>query len=87
VEIILDHPLLLDERQIAEAVRQPNSVLAASRRPQPATPPRPPSVMGTCFTPDIPGTPPIVMPGAPGEPPTVMPGTPTIPGTPYPCPQ
>jgi hypothetical protein len=89
VEIVLDHPLLLDERQVAEAVRQPSRVLATSSRPKATTPPPPPPppVMGTCVTPDIPGTPPTVVPGAPGEPPTVIPGTPAIPGTAYPCPQ
>lgn len=52
---------------------------------------------GTCYTPDIPGTPDTIIPGTPampgigdspgtpGTPDTVIPGTPAIPGTPYPC--
>lgn len=87
VEIVLDRPLLLDERQVAEAARQPNRVLVAAGRSRTGTQPQPPAITGTCFTPEIPGTPPTIIPGAPGAPPTVIPGTPAIPGTPYPCPQ
>jgi hypothetical protein len=87
VELTLEHPLLLDEHQVAEAVRQPNRILAAGRRPNPNVTPNQPAPLGTCFTPEIPGTPPTIVPGAPGAPPTVIPGTPAIPGTPYPCPQ
>jgi hypothetical protein len=87
VEITLDRPLLLDERQVAEALQQPNRVLVSANRPRTRMALTPPPATGTCFTPEIPGTPPSMIAGAPGMPPTVIPGTPAIPGTPYPCPQ
>lgn len=87
VEIILDRPLLLEERRVADAARQPNRILVATSRPRTSITPKPPSANGTCFTPEIPGTPDTIIPGTPGTPPAVIPGTPAIPGTPYPCPQ
>jgi len=86
VEITLDHPLLLDERQVAESARQPNRVVVSASRPGTVAAPAPAPAHGTCFTPEIPGTPPTIIPGAAGSPPTVIPGTPAIPGAPYPCP-
>ncbi|HEX7287166.1 MAG TPA: hypothetical protein VF532_13350 [Candidatus Angelobacter sp.] len=101
VEIILDHPLLLDERQVAEAVHQPSGVMAVASPPKTRAP-------KTCYSPGSPGTPdtvipgspgtpptvipginggpPTVIPGTPASPPTVIPGTPGTPGSSYPCP-
>ena len=92
MEMTLPQPLTLAENQVAEAIRQvqaqPPTVVPVIPRPQP--PPLTPTNTGTCYTPDTPGTPPIVIPGtppignSPGTPDVVIPGTPAISGTPYP---
>jgi hypothetical protein len=94
VEMTLDHPLILQQDEVAKAVKhseeQPSPPQAIA--PRPVAPPMDvPTNHGTCYTPGTPGTPPTVIPGAPDAngipgPPTVIPGTPPTPGTPYPCP-
>ncbi|MGA7925351.1 MAG: hypothetical protein WCA20_05090 [Candidatus Sulfotelmatobacter sp.] len=93
VEMVLEHPLTLEQDQVADAVRQseqhPVAEQPVARRPQP---PPPPPDTGTCWTPgtpgtpgtDIPGTP--ATPGSPGTPPIHIPGIPPTPPTAHPCP-
>ncbi len=74
-EMTLERPLALEEDRIAAALPPLGPLL-----------PPPPRMMRTCYTPGIPGTPDIVIPGTPSIPGTPpmgdMPGTPDIPGTP-----
>lgn len=95
VDLVLPHEISLKQSEVSKAVQQsaeqPLSARMVAPRPVAPPPPVPPANHGTCYTPDIPGTPPTVVPGAPGPngipgPPTVIPGTPPTPGTPYPCP-
>lgn len=86
VDITLMNPLLLDERQVAEAARKAGPMLAVNKPKANTAPNLTPRPMGTCFTPETPGTPPTIIPGSAGSAPTVIPGTPAIPGAPYPCP-
>lgn len=78
MEMTLPRPLTVAQNQVMDSGAQ--------------GPPETPTDHGICYTPDTPGTPPIVIPGipatenSPGTPDTVIPGTPSIPGTPYPCP-
>ena len=91
MQLTLPQPLTLAQAQIDDAVQQsqtqPSPITPVARRP----PPPPPDTTHTCYTPETPGTPPMVIPGtppignSPGTPTTVIPGTPAIPGTPYPC--
>jgi hypothetical protein len=89
VEMTLQHPITLQEDQIAAAGQPlPQSVQPVAPRP---LPPPPPPNNGICFTPGTPGTPSTTIPGPPGPdgvpgPPTIIPGTPPTPPTPYPCP-
>jgi hypothetical protein len=94
VEMTLEHPVTLQVNEVAHAVdpsaRHPFQTQPVKARPVPDSTPNAVD-HGTCYTADVPGTPPTVIPGAPGPdgipgPPTVIPGTPPIPGTPYPCP-
>jgi hypothetical protein len=94
VQMTLQHPVSLQRKEVAEAVRQSAEHPVAEQpvMPRPVPPPLDTSSdHGTCITPGTPGTPPTVIPGAPGAngipgPPTIIPGTPPTPGTPYPCP-
>ena len=93
VEMTLQHPLTLEEDQVALAVQQ------SAQHPVPEQPvaPRPQIVApygyhGTCYTPGNPGTPGTDIPGtpatanSPGTPSIHIPGIPPSPPTPYPCP-
>ena len=94
MQMTLSAPLTLASDQIATS----NRVAQANPTPVPIPKPRVQAAglstsqdRGTCFTPDIPGTPDAVIPGMPGPdgvmgPPTIIPGSPAIPGSPYPCP-
>jgi len=93
VEMTLQHPIVLQQNEVTNAVQQSEEQPVAEQpvAPRPMPPPPPPADHGTCWTPGTPGTPPTVIPGAPGPdgipgPPTIIPGTPSTPGTPYPCP-
>jgi hypothetical protein len=95
VEMTLQHPLSLQQNEVANAVQQseqhPVAEQPVASRPLPPAPPATSTDHGTCWTPGTPGTPPTVIPGPPGPdgipgPPTIIPGTPPTPGTPYPCP-
>jgi hypothetical protein len=87
VEMVLEHPLTLEQDQVADAVRQseqqPVPEQPIARRPQP---PPPPPDTGTCWTPGTPGTPGTDIPGSPGTPPIHIPGIPPTPPTAHPCP-
>jgi len=93
IEMLLQHPLTLEQDQVAEAVRDaeqhPVREQSIAQRPQP--PPLPPDP-GTCWTPGTPGTPDTDIPGtpgiggSPGTPPIHIPGIPPTPPTPHPCP-
>ena len=82
IEMLLQHPLTLEQDQVAEAVRDaeqhPVREQPIAQRPQP--PPLPPDP-GTCWTPGTPGTPDTDIPGTPG-----IGGSPGTPPTPHPCP-
>jgi hypothetical protein len=96
VEMVLQHPLTLEQDQVATAVRDaaqhPAPPQPVSPRPQPL--PASPDNNGTgiCYTPGTPGTPGIDIPGtpavgdSPGTPPIHIPGIPPTPPTPHPCP-
>jgi hypothetical protein len=93
VEMVLEHPLTLEQDQVADAVRQSERHPVAEQpvAPRPQPPPPPPDT-GTCWTPgtpgtpgtDIPGTP--ATPGSPGTAPIHIPGIPPTPPTAHPCP-
>ena len=87
VDIALVNPLLLDERQIAEATHKASPLLAVNKPKASTSPALLPRSTGICYAPGTPGTPDTVIPGPPGQAATVIPGTPGTPGTPYPCPQ
>jgi len=95
VEMTLQHPLSLQQNEVAKAVQQSEQQPVAEQpvAPRPLPPPTPATSTdhGTCWTPGTPGTPPTIVPGViypDGTigPPTIIPGTPPTPGTPYPCP-
>ncbi|MFZ0416472.1 MAG: hypothetical protein WAM04_00090 [Candidatus Sulfotelmatobacter sp.] len=93
VEMTLQHPLSLEQDQVATALKD------AEQHPAPQQPisPRPQIAMpdnndpGICWTPGTPGTPGIDIPGtpavggSPGTPPTHIPGIPPTPPTAHPC--
>jgi hypothetical protein len=93
VEMVLPHPLTLEQDQVADAIRDseqhPMHEVPVAQRPQP---PPLPSDTGTCWTPGTPGTPGTDIPGtpavggSPGTPPIHIAGTPPTPPTPHPCP-
>jgi len=89
VEMTLQHPITLQQGEVAKAVKQSEKHPVAE---QPIAPrPLPPTDNGTCWTPETPGTPSQTIPGAPNPdgtpgPPTMIPGTPGTPPAPYPCP-
>jgi len=93
VEMTLQHPLILPEDQVAEAIRDAEEHPTAQQpiEPRPVPPP-PDNNSGICWTPGTPGTPDIDIPGtppignSPGTPPVHIPGTPPTPPTPRPCP-
>lgn len=94
VEMVLQHPLTLEEDQVAEAIKDavqhPAPPQPISPRPQIAMPPD--NNSGVCWTPGTPGTPDIDIPGtpavggSPGTPPTHIPGIPPTPPVAHPCP-
>jgi len=94
VEMVLPHPLSLQQDQVAEAIRDsaqhPVSAQPIAHRPQP--PPSPNSNPGICYTPGTPGTPGTDIPGtpaiggSPGTPSIHIPGIPPTPPTAHPCP-
>jgi len=95
VDMVLSQPVVFQQNEVTQAVRQsaqhPIAAEVVAPRPVPPQMPDTPVDHGTCYTPEIPGTPPTVIPGTPGPdgipgPPTIIPGTPPTPGTSYPCP-
>jgi hypothetical protein len=94
VEMLLQHPLTLEQDQVAAAVRQseqhPVPEQPIAQRPQPLPPPN--TDTGTCYTPGTPGTPGTDIPGtpatadSPGTPSIHIPGIPPTPPTAHPCP-
>ena len=94
VEMLLQHPLTLEEDQVAAAVRQseqhPVPEQPIAQRPQPIPPPD--TDPGTCYTPGTPGTPGTDIPGtpatadSPGTPSIHIPGIPPTPPIAHPCP-
>lgn len=95
VEMVLQHPLILQQDQVADAVRRsaehPVPEQPIAQRPVPP-PPQPDTDPGICWTPGTPGTPDVDIPGtpaigdSPGTPPIHIPGIPATPPTPHPCP-
>jgi hypothetical protein len=90
VEMTLQHPITLQEDELAAAGPQSMQQPVQPIAPRPLPPPLPPN-NGTCYIPGTPGTPSTTIPGPPGPdgipgPPTIIPGTPPTPPTPYPCP-
>jgi hypothetical protein len=96
VEMVLQHPLVLQQDQVATAIRDaeqhPAPQEPVSPRPQ-LLPPSPDNTdTGICYTPGTPLTPGIDIPGtpavgdSPGTPPIHIPGIPPTPPTPHPCP-
>jgi hypothetical protein len=96
VGIVLQHPLALQQDQVATAIRDAEQHPAphepVSPRPQPLPPSPDKTDTGICYTPGTPGTPGIDIPGtpgvgdSPGTPPIHIPGIPPTPPTPHPCP-
>jgi hypothetical protein len=94
VEMVLQHPLLLQSDQVADAIQQseqhPIPEQPISPRPHPVTPDS--TDPGICYTPGTPGTPDIDIPGSPaigdspGTPAIHILGIPATPPTPRPCP-
>lgn len=94
VEMLLQHPLTLEQDQVAAAVRQseqhPVPEQPIAQRPQPVPPPD--TDAGTCYTPGTPGTPGTDIPGtpatadSPGTPSIHIPGIPPTPPIAHPCP-
>jgi hypothetical protein len=95
VEMVLQHPLKLQQDEVANAVRQseqyPVPEQPVAQRPA-LVPPPPDADPGICYTPGTPGTPGIDIPGtpavggSPGTPSTHIPGIPPTPPTAHPCP-
>jgi hypothetical protein len=89
VEMVLEHPLILQGDQVSDAVRDseqhPVPEQPIAQRPQPLPPYTDP---GICYTPGTPGTPGVDIPGtgatanSPGTPGTHIPGIPPTPPTP-----
>ena len=92
VDLVLQQPLALQQRQIADAATPTKTQPAIQPIALPPQPSQPPASTGTCYTPGTPGTPPTIIPGtppvgnSPGTPDIVIPGTPGTPGMPIPCP-
>lgn len=91
IEMTLEHPITLDENEVAKAVRDSEKHTVSVQPVAPMPVPYSSTSNGTCWTPGTPGTPTTTIPGAPGPdgipgPPTTIPGTPGTPPTPYPCP-
>jgi hypothetical protein len=94
VEMTLQHPLSLQQDEVATAVRQseqhPVPEQPIAQRPWRAYPYN--TDPGTCWTPGTPGTPGTDIPGtppigdSPGTPSIHIPGIPPTPPTPHPCP-
>src|ERR1017187_1343640 len=94
VEMVLQHPLTLEQDQVADAIhdaaQHPAPQQPISPRPQIAIPDN--NDPGICYTPGSPGTPDIDIPGtpaigdSPGTPPTHIPGIPATPPIAHPCP-
>ena len=96
VEMTLQHPLTLEQDQVATAIhdveQHPAPQQPTSPRPQPIPPSPDNTDTGVCYTPGTPGTPDIDIPGtpavgdSPGTPPIHIPGIPPTLPTPHPCP-
>lgn len=94
VEMVLQHPLTLQQDQVAEAVREsqkhPISQQPIAQRPMPAPPVD--NSTGICWTPGTPSTPGVDIPGtpaigdSPGTPGVHVPGIPATPPTAHACP-
>jgi hypothetical protein len=95
IEMVLQHPLSLDQDQVADAIRDAGKHPAAQQplapRPQILNP-QINGDSGICYTPGSPGTPDIDIPGtpavgdSPGTPETHIPGIPATPPVAHPCP-
>jgi hypothetical protein len=87
VEVTLQHPLSLEQDQVADAVRDSAKHPVAEQpiAPRPQFVPPPGNDPGICYTPGTPGTPDIDIPGtpavgdSPGTPPPSIPGIPPTP--------
>jgi hypothetical protein len=96
VDMVLQQPISLQQRQVEEAVRDSEQHPFAEHpiAPRPVPPPPTSNITdhGTCYTPGTPGTPDTIIPGmpatpdSPGTPNTVVPGIAATSPTPYPCP-
>ncbi len=94
VEVVLQHPLLLEQDQVANAIRNAakHPVAGQPIAPRPQFSPPPDNDPGICYTPGTPGTPDIDIPGtpaigdSPGTPGTHIPGIPATPPVAHPCP-
>jgi hypothetical protein len=95
VEMVLQHPLSLQQDQVADAIRQSEQHPVPEQPivPRPQPPVTPASTdPGICYTPGTPSTPDIDIPGtpaigdSPGTPAIHIPGIPATPPTPHPCP-
>ncbi len=96
VEMTLQHPLTLEQDQVATAIHDAEQHPAPQQPISPRLQPIPPwpdnADTGTCYSPGTPGTPDIDIPGtpavgdSPGTPPVHIPGIPPTPPTPHPCP-
>ena len=95
VDVVLQHPLSLEQDEVAKAIRDaakhPVAGQPIAPRPQ-FVPPPPDNNPGICYTPGSPGTPDIDIPGtpaigdSPGTPATHIPGIPPTPPIAHPCP-
>lgn len=94
VEVVLQHPLSLEQDQVADAIRDAAKHPVAEQpiAPRPQFIPPPADDPGICYTPGTPGTPDIDIPGtpaigdSPGTPATHIPGIPPTPPVAHPCP-
>ena len=95
VEMVLQHPLSLQQDEVADAVRQfqqhPVPEQPIAQRPQ-LVPTPADTDPGICYTPGTPGTPDTDIPGtpaigdSPGTPSIHIPGIPANPPIAHPCP-
>ena len=95
VEMVLQHPLSLQQDEVAAAVREseqhPVPEQPIAQHPRPVPPPTS-TATGICYTPGTPGTPGTDILGtpaignSPGTPSIHVPGIPPTPPTPHPCP-
>jgi hypothetical protein len=89
-EIVLSAPWMLEDQRVADALRRPRRLLAVHDLMAASRPAQDP--MHTCYTPEKPPKPAIVIPGTPAvndqpaTPDIYIPGIRAKPGTPYRCP-